>query len=832
MAKSLVIVESPAKGKTIAGYLGADDYTVMASVGHIRDLPSDKKELQAESPEKVETHGRLAGIDPDDHFDVVYVVHPSKKKVVTELKRALKGADELILATDEDREGEAIGWHVLKVLDPKVPVKRMVFHEITPHAIREALEHPRELDMKLVEAQEARRILDRLVGWETSPILWRVFGRGQAASAGRVQSVAVRMVVERERARMAFRSGQWHDLEGTFLAANADANAQPFGAALVDVNDRRVAEGRDFDAATGRLRADRDVVLLDAAGATALADRLRDVPFRVASVDSDPFTERPRAPFTTSTLQQEAGRKLRFTSSRTMAVAQRLYEQGYITYMRTDSTNLSEQAITAARTAIRQQYGDDYLPQDARAYRSKVKNAQEAHEAIRPAGDQIRSPDAVRAELDADSQRLYELIWMRTIACQMVDARGRKVTIRLAATSTAGESATFRASGKTYDFLGWRRAYIEDVDEDDEVEREARLPSVHEGDTVNCTELAAVGHETKPPARYTEASLVKELEERGIGRPSTYAAVIETIQARNYVWRKGTALVPAWTAFAVTNLLERHFGHLVDYNFTATMEEALDVIARGEGEQEKWLDSFYFGNGTPGLRELVSDEQLATIDPRGVSTIPIGEDDTGHPIVVRVGRYGPYVQRADDETASLPPEIAPDELTVPLALELIEQQSQGPKVLGTDPDTQLPVYVLTGRFGPYVQLGDQEAGSKKKPKRSSLFASQTPETVTFEEALQLLALPRVVGTDGEGREIVASPGRFGPYLKRADGDTRSLSSEDQLLTVTLAEAEALFAQPKPRRGPPAEAADRRARHPPRQRCAGARAGRSVRPVRH
>ena len=483
-----------------------------------------------------------------------------------------------------------------------------------------------------------------------------------------------------------------------------------------------------------------------------------------------------------------------------MAVAQRLYEQGYITYMRTDSTNLSEQAITAARTAIRQQYGDDYLPQDARAYRSKVKNAQEAHEAIRPAGDQIRSPDAVRAELDADSQRLYELIWMRTIACQMVDARGRKVTIRLAATSTAGESATFRASGKTYDFLGWRRAYIEDVDEDDEVEREARLPSVHEGDTVNCTELAAVGHETKPPARYTEASLVKELEERGIGRPSTYAAVIETIQARNYVWRKGTALVPAWTAFAVTNLLERHFGHLVDYNFTATMEEALDVIARGEGEQEKWLDSFYFGNGTPGLRELVSDEQLATIDPRGVSTIPIGEDDTGHPIVVRVGRYGPYVQRADDETASLPPEIAPDELTVPLALELIEQQSQGPKVLGTDPDTQLPVYVLTGRFGPYVQLGDQEAGSKKKPKRSSLFASQTPETVTFEEALQLLALPRVVGTDGEGREIVASPGRFGPYLKRADGDTRSLSSEDQLLTVTLAEAEALFAQPKPRRG--------------------------------
>jgi DNA topoisomerase-1 len=796
--KPLVIVESPAKAKTIAGYLGANDYTVMASVGHIRDLPSDKKELQAQHPEKIDTHGRLAGIDPDDHFDVVYVVHPSKKKVVTDLKRALKGADELILATDEDREGEAIGWHVREVLDPRVPVKRMVFHEITPHAIREALEQPRDLDMKLVEAQEARRILDRLVGWETSPILWRVFGRGQAASAGRVQSVAVRMVVERERARMRFRSGRWHDLEGTFVAER-DAE-QPFSASLVELDGRRVAEGRDFDAATGRLQPDRDVVLLDAAGAEGLADRLRDVPFAVTSIDSDPFTERPRAPFTTSTLQQEAGRKLRFAAARTMAVAQRLYEQGYITYMRTDSTNLSEQAITAARSAIRRQYGEEFLPREARTYTRKVKNAQEAHEAIRPAGDEIRSPDAVRAELDGDSQRLYELIWMRTIACQMVDARGRKVTIRLGATSASGEQARFRASGKTYDFLGWRRAYIEDVDEGEEIEREARLPVVSENDAVACTELAAVGHETKPPARYTEASLVKELEERGIGRPSTYAAVIETIQARGYVWRKGTALIPAWTAFAVTNLLEQHFGHLVDYDFTATMEEALDVIARGEGEREKWLDSFYFGNGTPGLRELVSDEQLGRIDPRGVSTIPIGDDDTGHPVVVRVGRYGPYVQRADDETASLPPDIAPDELTVARALELIEEQSRGPKVLGTDPDSELPVYVMTGRFGPYVQLGDQEPGSKKKPKRSSLFASQDPDTVTLDEALQLLSLPRVVGVDPNGQEIVASPGRFGPYLKRADGETRSLTSEEQLLTVTLAEAEALYAQPKQRRG--------------------------------
>jgi DNA topoisomerase-1 len=483
-----------------------------------------------------------------------------------------------------------------------------------------------------------------------------------------------------------------------------------------------------------------------------------------------------------------------------MAVAQRLYERGYITYMRTDSTNLSEQAVTAARTAIREQYGDEYLPARAREYRSKVKNAQEAHEAIRPAGDVIRTPADVNTELDGDEQRLYELIWIRTVACQMSDARGHKLTIRLAAESTAGEAAVFRAAGKSYDFLGWRRAYVEDVDEGEEVESEARLPAVAAGDEVACTELASVGHETKPPARYTEASLVKELEQRGIGRPSTYAAVLETVQARGYVWRKGTALVPAWTAFAVTNLLEQHFGHLVDYGFTATMEEALDVIARGEGEAEKWLHSFYFGNGAPGLLDLVSAEHLGRIDPRGVSTIPIGDDETGHTIVVRVGRYGPYVQRAEQETASLPPDLAPDELSVPLALELIAKQAEGPRSLGEDPETGLPVYVLTGRFGPYVQLGEQEEGTKKKPKRASLFASQTPETVTFEEALKLLSLPRVVGVDDDEREIVASPGRYGPYLKRADGETRSLTSEEQLFSVTLPEAVALFAQPKTRRG--------------------------------
>ncbi len=468
--------------------------------------------------------------------------------------------------------------------------------------------------------------------------------------------------------------------------------------------------------------------------------------------------------------------------------------------MRTDSTNLSEQAVTAARNAIRQQYGEEYLPAEPRAYRSKVKNAQEAHEAIRPAGDNIRTPDQLRSELDADEQRLYELVWIRTVACQMSDARGRKTTLRIAATSTANERASFRAAGKTYDFLGWRRVYVEDVDEGEEQENEARLPIVEVGENVACNELLPVSHETKPPARYTEASLVKELEERGIGRPSTYAAVIETIQARGYAWRKGTALVPNWTAFGVTNLLERHFGHLVDYGFTATMEEALDVVARGEGEAEKWLHSFYYGNGQPGLLELVSVEELAKVDPRAVSTIPIGTDDTGHELVVRVGRYGPYVQREESETASLPPDIAPDELTIEVALDLIAKQAAGPVSLGTDPTTGLAVYALTGRFGPYVQLGEQEEGTKKKPKRSSLFATMTPETVTLEEALQLLSLPRLVGIDSEGREIHASPGRFGPYLKRADGETRSLSAEEQLLTITMEEAEALYAQPKARRG--------------------------------
>ncbi|MDQ1520259.1 MAG: topoisomerase, partial [Actinomycetota bacterium] len=773
MPKPLVIVESPAKARTIAGYLGAD-YEVLASIGHIRDLP----------------RSGLA-IDVEHHFAPEYVVSDGKQKVVADLRKALKGADELILATDEDREGEAIAWHVLEVLQPKVPVKRMVFHEITPIAIRQALDSPRELDMKLVEAQEARRVLDRLVGYEVSPVLWRrVTG---ARSAGRVQSVAVRLVVERERARIAFRSGTWFDLEGAF-----EAQATTFGASLAELDDRRLADGRDFDSATGRVAEGRDVVVLDEAAASGLAERLRDAPFSVASVESTPFTEKPRAPFTTSTLQQEASRKLRFGSARAMAVAQRLYERGYITYMRTDSTNLSEQAINASRTAIHELYGDDYLPAEQRVYRSRVKNAQEAHEAIRPAGDRIRTPDAVARELDADERRLYELIWIRTIACQMVDARGRRMTIRLGATSTGGERAIFRASGKSYQFLGFRRAYVEDIDEGDDTEAEAQLPAVTEGESVQCEVIAPVGHETKPPARYTEASLVKELEERGIGRPSTYAAVIETIQARGYAGKKGTALVPSWTAFAVTRLLEQHFGHLVDYGFTATMEEALDVIARGEGEAEKWLHSFYFGNGQVGLRELVSEDNVARIDVREINTIPLGVDDQGRPVAVRVGRYGPYVQRGEDERASIPPDIAPDELTIDVAVQLIEQQAEGPQALGNDPQTGLPVYVLNGRFGPYVQLGEVDSAPDGKPKRASLFRSMSPSTVTLDEAVQLLSLPRVVGVDPEGKEITAQLGRYGPYLKR-DTDSRSLESEEQLFTVTLEQALGIFAQPK-RRG--------------------------------
>jgi DNA topoisomerase-1 len=788
-----VIVESGAKAETIAGFLGRDQYTVMASVGHIRDLPRGAKY----APKNItKPEVRRLGIDVDDHFTPVYVVPDDKKQVVSKLKAALKDASELYLATDEDREGEAISWHLLEVLKPRIPVKRMVFHEITNEAIQEAIDNWRDLDMKLVEAQEGRRTLDRLYGYEVSNVAFRRIGPG--TSAGRVQSVATRLVVDRERARMAFRSGSYWDLEGTFAEAS-NGDAASFPATLITLDGKRLASGRDFDPDTGRLNDAADVALLDEAAVTALGTRLQDQPFTVASVESRTHAERPKAPFITSTLQQEAGRKLGFSSARTMHVAQGLYERGLITYMRTDSTSLSAQAVSAARNRIRSLYGDAYLPEQPREYRSKVKNAQEAHEAIRPAGEAMRTVDDVAHELrGSDERRLYDLIWKRTVASQMADARIRRVTLRLAATSTDGEQVVFQATGRTIEFPGYLRAYVEGADDPDaELEdRETLLPPLDEGATVSCRELRPSGHTTQPPARYTEASLVKELEERGIGRPSTYASVIDTILRRDYVFKKGNALVPTWTAFAKVQLLERYFAHLIDYEFTATMEEALDAIARGEGEAEKWLHSFYFGNGQVGLRDLVAEEHLAQIDKAEVNSVHIGVDAEGRELVVRVWPNGANIERGD-ERGPVPVDLAPDELTPEKAEELLALPT-GPRVVGDDPETGLPVLVLTGRFGPFVQLGEHEPGSKQKPKRASLFNSMDPTTVTLEQALALLSLPRVVGED-DGVEITAQNGRYGPYLKKGT-DSRSLPSEDALFTVTLDEARAIFAQPKQRRG--------------------------------
>ena len=798
MPKPLVIVESPAKAKTIAGFLGSD-YAVESSIGHIRDLPRSAKEVPAAY--KDEPWAKRWGVDVDNDFKPLYVVPSEKKSQVTKLKGLLKDASAVYLATDEDREGESIAWHLLEVLSPRVPVRRMVFHEITRAAIDEAVQNWRELDRKLVDAQEARRILDRLVGWDVSEVLWKKVMPG--LSAGRVQSVATRLVVERERARMGFRSAEYWDVDGRF-----EAKGSGFGAALMTLDGRRLASGKDFDPATGELTAAAagTVARLDEPGARGLVERLTGAEFTVASVEAKDWRQSPYPPFMTSTLQQEAGRKLRFATARTMRLAQNLYERGYITYMRTDSTNLSEQAVAAARAEIVERYGADHLPDKPRKYERKVKNAQEAHEAIRPAGDRFRRPEEVAKELDADEARLYDLIWKRCVASQMADARGRRVSVRLGATSTAGEQAVFGASGKTITFAGFLRAYVEGSDDPDaELEdREVRLPALEQGEHVDNTNLEAAGHSTQAPARYTEAALVQELEARGIGRPSTYASVIQTIQDRGYVWKKGSALVPSWTAFAVVALLEQHFAHLVDYEFTARMEEDLDDIARGQRESVPWLRGFYFGNGNsgdparpPGLRTMVA-ERAPDIDARAINTIPLGVDSEGREIVVRVGRFGPYLSRGE-ATAPVPDSLTPDELTPEMAATLLERPPDEGRSLGPDPATGLEVTVRDGRYGPYVQLGEQEAGSKKKPKRASLFKTMTLAEVTLDEALLLLSLPRAVGADENGVEIVASPGRFGPYLKRGD-DTRSLASEDQLLTVTMEEALDLFAQPKRGRG--------------------------------
>jgi DNA topoisomerase-1 len=796
-ARRLVIVESPKKARTIAGYLGPG-YEVEASVGHIRDLPQPS-ELPADM--KKGPFGKFA-VDVENGFEAYYVVDADKKKKVSELKKALKDADELFLATDEDREGEAIAWHLLQVLEPKVPVRRMVFHEITREAIQRALQQTRDLDERLVDAQETRRILDRLYGYEVSPVLWRKVRAG--LSAGRVQSVATRLVVERERERMAFRSASYWDVTGTFaprlrdaLAASTNGARGEFRARLTSVDGTRVATGRDF-ADTGELTG-ANVVHLDEAGANGLVTALDGADFAVRSVEEKPYTRRPAAPFTTSTLQQEAGRKLRFSSRQTMRVAQSLYEDGYITYMRTDSVQLSAEAVTAARRQAGDLYGPDFVPDRPRLYANKSKNAQEAHEAIRPAGDSFRTPAQVSGELRGDEFRLYELIWKRTVASQMADARGSTATVRLGARAADGRDAEFSASGTVITFRGFLAAYEEGRDEsrdgDANGNGERRLPALATGDDLDARDLAADGHETVPPPRYTEASLVKALEDRGIGRPSTYAATISVIQDRGYVSTKGNALVPSWLAFAVTRLLEEHFERLVDYDFTAAMETDLDRIAAGEEQRSSWLSKFYFGE-PGGLKPLVDD--LGDIDARDINSVPLGEG-----IVLRVGRYGPYLEAPGEgdepRRAGVPDEIAPDELTLEKARELLDQQVDGDRGLGTDPDTGHELVVRSGRFGPYVtEVLPDDAPKSARARSASLFKSMDPATIGLDDALRLLSLPRLVGVDPDtGEEITAQNGRYGPYLKRGT-DSRSLETEDQLFDITLEQALAIYAQPKTR----------------------------------
>ncbi|MGA8979854.1 MAG: type I DNA topoisomerase [Pedococcus sp.] len=826
--RKLVIVESPAKAKTIGGYLGKE-WDVEASVGHIRDIPTPS-EMPAEV--KKGPFGRF-GVDVDNGFEAYYLVNSDKKKKVSELKRLLKDADELYLATDEDREGEAIAWHLLEVLKPKVPVKRMVFHEITKEAIQRATTTTRDLDVALVDAQETRRILDRLYGYEVSPVLWRKVKAG--LSAGRVQSVATRIVVERERERMAFVRASYWDVDGDFTP---DGAANQFTARLSSVDGSRVATGRDFND-DGSLKA-KSVVHLDQATATSIATQVLTCQVGVTSVQEKPYTRRPSAPFTTSTLQQEASRKLRLSSKNAMRVAQRLYENGYITYMRTDSTTLSEAALTAARQQARDLYGAEYVPQSPRHYEKKVKNAQEAHEAIRPAGDRFRTPAQVAGDLRGDEFALYELIWKRTVASQMADARGSTATVKLGGTLEDGRVVEFSASGTVITFRGFLAAYEEGRDEERaskaaEAEEERRLPKLSEGVPLTVVRAEPDGHETTPPPRYTEATLVKAMEEKGIGRPSTYASTVGTIQDRGYVNTRGSALIPTWLAFAVTRLLEEHFTELVDYDFTASMEEDLDRIAGGDAQRAEWLKRFYFGEGdgalvegTPGLpdagsahlglKQLVED--LGDIDAREISTITIGEG-----IVVRVGRYGPYVEEtvprgvdlstgemSDDadstpRRATINDDIAPDEMTPAKARELLEQSADDGRVLGQEPQTGRDIVAKAGRYGPYVtEVLDEETAALKgknkvKPRTASLFKDMDLATLDLDTALKLLSLPRVVGTsteeDGTEVEITAQNGRYGPYLKKGT-DSRSLTTEQQLFDITLEEALAIYAQPKQR----------------------------------
>jgi DNA topoisomerase-1 len=799
--KKLVIVESPAKARKIADYLG-DEYIVEASVGHIRDLP----QRAADIPKEVKKFAwSKEGVDIENDFAPLYVINPDKKGKVSELKALMKEADELILATDEDREGEAIAWHLVEVLEPKIPVKRMVFNEITKEAIQKAVHETRDLDYHLIDAQETRRVLDRLYGYRLSPVLWKkVMPR---ISAGRVQSVATRLIVERERERMAFVSSSWWDLT---------AKCEGFDARLLSVDDKRLAATNDFDA-NGALKEKNaaNILLLDESNAKQLAESLKHAPLTVKSIEESPRTERPKPPFTTSTMQQDAGSRLGWGAQITMRVAQRLYENGYITYMRTDSVNLSAQAINAARTAAKSLYGADHIADSPRVYQGKSKNAQEAHEAIRPAGDTFKTPGELAPELSRDEFALYDLIWKRTVASQMADAKKMQQRVDFEAQTSDNKKAIFRANGSIVTFPGFLAAYDEVPSEDnkenkDEEASDKRLPVMSEGQKVKVNELLTEGHETKPPARYTEPTLVKKLEELGIGRPSTFASIIQTIQDRGYVMKRGRALVPTFLAFSVVGLLEQHFSKLIDYEFTASMEEDLDKIASGEAERINWLRDFYYGHdGLPGLNELASD--IGVIDAQQINTMKLSND-----IEIRVGRYGAYVQQGqgdDRKFANIPEGIAPDEMNLAYAQELLAKPS-GERELGIDPETGFPIIAKSGRYGAYVTeilpepepVINPKTGKPKrikkdelpKPKTASLFSTMDLNTITYEDALKLLSLPRVLGTNSAGEEITVQNGRYGPYLK-AGTDSRTLTSEDQVFTITLDEALEIYSKPKERR---------------------------------
>ena len=798
MARALVIVESVAKATRIQGMLGPD-YIVKPSIGHIRDLPQSAADIPAEI--KKEKWARL-GINVEDHFTPVYVISPDRKKVVSELKAALKQVDEVYLASDEDREGEAIAWHLLEVLKPKVPVKRMVFHEITPAAIAKAVEETRDINMQLVDAQEGRRFLDRLVGYEVSPVLWRAVDK--ARSAGRVQSVAIRLVCERERERMAFTSATWFDVTATLQATGVT-----FDATVDSLNGATLASGKNFDA-SGRLDAKGTVEVLSEDSANAVAAALRQASVVVNAITSTPRTQRPQPPFMTSSLQIEASRKLRFDPERTMRAAQRLYEQGWITYMRTDSTSLSDEAIRAARSMAASMFGDDYVADAPRRYDRKVKNAQEAHEAIRPAGESFRTLDEAQASLGHDEFAVYDLIWKRTIASQMVDAKLTQDKVRLSA--ELGEVAGFQgnvtaglsATGLRIEFPGFRRAYVEGTDDPEAelADQERILPPLSEGGALPVTDVAMKSHDTQPPDRYSEATLIKKLEDLGIGRPSTYASVMKTIDKRGYVWKKGKSLVPAFRAFAVVNLLETYFADLVDYQFTAAMEDQLDEIAQGQQALEPWLRKFYFGDAAAttefakqGLEKMTHSE--LDFDFAAINSIPLGVAPDGLPVTVRSGRYGPYLSHGE-QRVSIPESTEPDSLTVTRALELLSAPSND-RELGTDEETGLPIYLKAGRYGPYVQVGDiADVKAGEKPKTASLFTTMDLATVTLEDAKRLLTLPRTVGPHpSDGEPIQAQNGRYGPYITWGK-ETRSLESEDQIFTVTVDQALEVLAQPKTR----------------------------------